>query len=71
MLTNVRKLDDECTGECVVSGCGREAFPYGCDELLLGYVDACRFHARVCLEDALRDQDAEADTVAAMREEAR
>ncbi len=47
-----RRLTNSSDSECPISGCERDAYAYGCDELD-GYVESCGHHAKLLLEDAI------------------
>ena len=54
-MKNIVKLDPECSGECPVGGCGKNAYPYSLNEGGGGYVDTCRDHVVMAIQECLDD----------------
>lgn len=54
-MLNIIRLDACITDECPVGGCGKNAFPYTLAEAQGGYVDTCRDHAPMAIQECLDD----------------
>lgn len=49
----VYKLSDDDTGACPFADCDIRSFAWGCEGLVDGYIDACRWHAMESMRDYL------------------